>query len=122
MGTSWLVVLVASACPAAVRPVSLPLSFEPNLGQSAPAVKYLAHGPSAMLWLTSKGPVLGLDRKSGLVTLTMRFVGGNPVPRITAEDRRNGESNYFIGNDSGKWRKNVPQFGKIRYSNVYPGI
>ena len=35
---------------------------------------------------------------------------------------RPGRSNYFIGNDPTKWRTNVPQFSKVKYAGVYPGI
>jgi hypothetical protein len=33
-----------------------------------------------------------------------------------------GKSNYFIGNDPTKWRRDIPQFARVRYQNVYPGI
>ncbi len=32
------------------------------------------------------------------------------------------ETNYFIGNDSRKWRKNVPHYQHLRQENIYPGI
>jgi len=33
-----------------------------------------------------------------------------------------GKSNYFIGNDPKKWRTNVPNYAKVKYENVYPGV
>jgi hypothetical protein len=33
-----------------------------------------------------------------------------------------GKSNYFIGNDPTKWRTNVPNYAKVKYANVYPGV
>src|SRR5208337_2745882 len=33
-----------------------------------------------------------------------------------------GKSNYFIGNDPQKWRTNVPNYAKVRYQGVYPGV
>ena len=33
-----------------------------------------------------------------------------------------GKSNYFIGKDPTQWRMNVPQFARVRYRNIYPGI
>jgi len=38
----------------------LPLSFEPNTGQTNPAVKFLSRGRGYTLWLTSDEAVLGL--------------------------------------------------------------
>jgi hypothetical protein len=52
----------------------------------------------------------------------MQLVGGNPQPAVRQEDERPGKSNYFIGNDPGRWRTKVPSYGKVRYRNVYPGI
>jgi len=33
-----------------------------------------------------------------------------------------GKSNYFIGKDPANWRVNVPNYSRLRYSNVYAGI
>jgi uncharacterized protein (TIGR03437 family) len=33
-----------------------------------------------------------------------------------------GRSNYLIGRDPGKWRLNVPQYERVRYESIYPGI
>jgi uncharacterized protein (TIGR03437 family) len=32
------------------------------------------------------------------------------------------KSNYFIGNDPGKWRTDVPNYSRVRYRGVYPGV
>lgn len=113
--------LLASACLGATGPVQLsrlPLAFEPNTGQSDPQVKYLAHAPHATVWLTERGAVLGLGKKA----VQMHFEGANKHPKIAAEDRWAGVSNYYAGNNPSQWRSGVPHFGKVRYSDVYPGI
>lgn len=33
-----------------------------------------------------------------------------------------GKSSYFIGNDPSKWHRDIPQFGRVEYQAVYPGI
>jgi hypothetical protein len=33
-----------------------------------------------------------------------------------------GKSNYFIGNNPRKWHSAVPNYAKVKYENVYPGI
>ena len=33
-----------------------------------------------------------------------------------------GVTNYFIGNDTPKWRTNVAGYAKVKYEDVYPGI
>src|SRR6185369_15313725 len=31
-------------------------------------------------------------------------------------------TNYLIGNDPRKWKTNIPNYAKVKYSDVYPGI
>ena len=52
----------------------------------------------------------------------MKLVGANPNPKIAGTDELPGKSNYFIGNDPKKWRTNVPNYAKVKYANVYPGV
>jgi photosystem II stability/assembly factor-like uncharacterized protein len=52
----------------------------------------------------------------------MRLEGANPHARGFGEALLAGKSNYFIGNDRRLWRTNVPNFARVRYRNVYPGI
>ena len=54
--------------------------------------------------------------------LRMKLVGANPNTKIAGMDELPGKSNYFIGNDPKKWRTNVPNYAKVRYANVYPGV
>jgi Beta-propeller repeat len=54
--------------------------------------------------------------------LTMRLVGANPKAPVAGTDELPGKSNYFIGNDSKKWRTNVSTFAKVKYQDVYPGV
>jgi hypothetical protein len=54
--------------------------------------------------------------------LRMKLVGASPNPKIVGMDELPGKSNYFIGNDPKKWRTNVPNYAKVRYASVYPGV
>ena len=54
--------------------------------------------------------------------LRMKLVGANPNPKIVGMDELPGKSNYFIGNDPKKWRTNVPNYARVKYANVYPGV
>lgn len=123
----WLLgLLPVPALPATVTVPPRPVAFEPNVGQTDTSVKYLAHSAHSTLWLTEKGAVLetarGRGRNSGNVVLNLRFAGANRAPRLEAEEPRTGVSNYFIGRDPQQWHTGVPQFGKVRYRNLYPGI
>ncbi|MBI4495107.1 MAG: SBBP repeat-containing protein [Chloroflexi bacterium] len=37
-------------------------------------------------------------------------------------NRRDTVVSYFLGNDPGKWRPNVPVWGGVRYVDLYPGV
>jgi len=52
----------------------------------------------------------------------MQLRGANKQPKASGEQELPGKSNYFIGSDPSKWRRNVPTFAKVRYSEMYPGI
>jgi len=104
----------------------LPMSFEPNRGQSAAGVKFLAHAGGYGLYLLASEAVLALPEhnRSGLAqrTVEMRLGAANPEPSVTGADPLAGRSNYFIGNDRSRWLRNIPQFARVRYRDVYPGI
>jgi uncharacterized repeat protein (TIGR01451 family) len=116
----------------------LPLLFEPNLGQvnlgrvnssqSDSAVKFVARGSGYSLFLDSEGATLALrsQARAGSAARTesvrLKLAGASPNARVAGTDLLPGKSNYFIGNDPAKWRSNIPQFARVRYEEVYPGI
>jgi len=54
--------------------------------------------------------------------LRMKLVGASPHAQVSGLEELPGKSNYFIGNDPKKWRTNVPNYAKVKYANVYPGV
>jgi len=80
-------------------------------------------------------PLRGLEKPQGRVprpvlherpenpsVLRMELVGANPRAMAAGLDPLPGKSNYFIGNDPKKWRTNVPNYAKVKYRDVYPGV
>jgi hypothetical protein len=100
----------------------LPLSFEANLGQTDPRVKFLSRGSGYTLFLTRDEAVMSLKRSKTQAAVHMRLVGSNPNAETSGESELAGTSNYFIGNDQTKWRTGVPTFSKVRYKGVYRGV
>ena len=130
----------------------LPLSFARNEGQVDGRVKYVARGPGYTLFLTSRDLVLKLrsrsqesGAKSGksigrdlLVSgqlpastdigqetadaVGFKLLGANPAATVTGLNELPGKSNYFFGNDPKNWRTNVPNYAKVFYKDVYPGV
>src|SRR6266540_3116483 len=112
----------------------LPLSFEPNRGQTDARVKFLARGHGYGLFLTSREAVLDLDRASqtrgagraqrpaGDAALRMRFVGANLQPSVLGTAQLPGRVNYLLGDNPRRWRVGLPTFSKVLYREVYKGI
>jgi hypothetical protein len=58
--------------------------------------------------------------KSAIVRIALE--GAASSPQIEGVDRLAAGSNYFIGNDPGKWHTDVPNYAKVELKDVYPGI
>jgi len=97
----------------------IPLSFEPNVGQETPEVRYLAKNSTYTLYLADGEMLLNGRRQA---PLKMTFVNASLAARIVGDGQQVSTSNYLIGNDSSKWRTGVPNYGRARYRSVYPGI
>jgi hypothetical protein len=52
----------------------------------------------------------------------MKLVGASARAKVTGLAELPGKSNYFIGNDPKRWRTDVPNYAKVKYANVYPGV
>jgi hypothetical protein len=52
----------------------------------------------------------------------MEMVGANRTKAAQGLDPLETKTNYFIGSDPGNWHRNVPNFARVRYSEIYPGI
>ncbi|HSS95914.1 MAG TPA: SBBP repeat-containing protein [Terriglobales bacterium] len=98
----------------------LPMAFEPNMGQTDSRVKFMARGSKYGLFLTGHEAVLSLAHASS--PLQMSLAGSNSNAEVSGTDALPGKSNYLIGKDPSRWHTNVPQFARVRYSQVYPGV
>jgi Beta-propeller repeat/Fibronectin type III domain len=52
----------------------------------------------------------------------MQLVGANSHAEVAASNQLPGAANYLLGNDPGKWRRNVPRYERVSYQDVYPGV
>ncbi|MGO9862510.1 MAG: SBBP repeat-containing protein [Terriglobales bacterium] len=112
----------------ASKSFSLPMFFEPNQGQTDPQVKFLARGSGYGLFLTADEAVLKLHRSAASSqspassVIRMKLDGANGSARVSGASPLPGKSNYFIGNDPSKWQSGIPQFSRVEYQSVYPGV
>src|SRR5205807_1376466 len=113
----------SAARPDARALAQFPMFFEPNQGQTDAQVKFLSHGRGYGLFLAPDQAVLSLQSPRGQRDVVrMSLKDANATANVTGNDELPGKSNYLIGNDSSKWRRNVPHFARVRYQEVYPGV
>jgi hypothetical protein len=59
---------------------------------------------------------------SSMASLRMHVVGGQSDAQIVGSGQLSAKANYIIGNDPSKWHRGVPQYARVSYQDVYPGI
>jgi hypothetical protein len=115
----------------------LPLAFERNQGQSNSRVQFLSRGHGYTLFLAGDEAVLELRKpvvirsaaspgvkssRSAPACLRMRLVAARVGVKAAGVDELPGKSNYFTGNNPLKWHSSIPNYAKVKYASVYPGI
>ena len=125
-----------------------PLHFEANQGQTDEQVKFIARGAGYQMFLTSTEAVMVLrkpEEKQSAISgqsirdrltrnskpetrnfseslVRMKLVGANADAEVVGLQQLPGKVNYFIGNDSKKWRTNISTYAKVEYKEIYPGV
>ncbi len=154
LGLATLLLLAGSILPMSLgRPMTatpssplpnldrLPLSFEPNVGQTDPSVRFIAHAPGGLLYFTSGEVVLSLSQALAAndgrekrdssatdpqpvpgVTARLQFVGANPLPAMQSGDALGGKVSYFLGKDAAQWHTGLETFSGVTYSGLYGGV
>ncbi len=110
----------------------LPLSFEPNRGQTDGKVQFLAHSPAATVYLAGTDAYLqtvhmkkgahGLAEFTGADTVRMHLHGASANAAAVPQDAQSGTVTYMKGNDKARWQTGLPTYGAVQMSSVYPGV
>lgn len=103
---------------------NLPLAFEPNRGQTDRAVDYVARGNGYSVFLKSSETVLALRGADGMNPefLRLTFKGGKTNATPAAAATLPGRSNYVRGRNPESWLQDIPQFARVQYRQIYPGV
>jgi len=99
----------------------LPLAFEPNQGQARADVRFISRADGYAVWATTTEAILVFGDPTAPLVRTS-FVGANRATVVRGVDPLAGVSNYLIGNDRRQWHTGIPQFGRVRYDGIYPGV
>ena len=109
----------------------LPLSFEPAPDAGSP--EFIARTAGGTI-LLGKQMVLTVRRPEPPAhdfghpslyppsILRVALQGSNPGAQPRGAGELPGKSNFFFGDDKKSWRTDVPNYSRVEYSDVYPGI
>jgi hypothetical protein len=122
-----LLLPLAAAAPAAraagparpASPVGTRRYFEPNAGQADASARFLLRMQQGTVFFTPSEIVLTSATDQ---PLRVRFLGGNPAPRIEAGAALPGKVNYLLGNEPRRWRTGLATYSGITYADLYPGV
>src|SRR5436190_14488536 len=95
------------------------LAFEPNAGRFDARVRWLARGPGYTVFLTRGEAVTSLS--GGRAVLRTRLLGASRASGPRGRARLPGTVSSFVGVRS-RWRSALPTYGRVVYTDVYPGI
>jgi hypothetical protein len=107
---------------------NLPLSFEPNRGQAATDVRFISRGSGITALFKDAEAVIttpetSVKNRAHLSSpLRLVFLGANTGSHPAAMEIQGGTSNYLVGKVAKRWHTSIPNFGRIHYPDLYPGI
>ena len=123
--------IALSARSAAQRLANLGWVFEPNVGQTAAVVKFLARANDATVFLTDDSVYVSwkqpardnLRHEAGKRDfLRLEFAGASRSAKQDGDVLLTGKTNYLIGRDPRKWHTDVPHYAAVKYDGLYAGV
>jgi len=98
--------------------------FVENLGQWDSPARFVAQrGPLTVrcepsaIWLSARSRHLGRG-----IALRLEFENARSDVVLTGLGKQAARNDYFLGNDPGRWRTDVPLYSAVRYDDLYEGI
>ena len=101
---------------------SLPAGFEPNAGRFDSAISFVAQTREYSVSLEPgavRYQLTGRDQKRG--TVVVKFPGSHAAGAV-ADGPSLGHVNYFLGNNPERWARDLDEYGRVRYPNLWDGI
>jgi hypothetical protein len=101
----------------------LPLAFEANRGQAPADTRFVARGPGYQVQLAADAVILSLGANAEqTAVVSMHFLGARSDARAHGEERLSSISNYFLGSSPSEQFADIPNYARVDFDDVYPGI
>lgn len=115
---------------------TLPIVFEENRGHFPEAVRFSARkgdvrfyfSPASLSIVFPKLKPRSIEMASAAkgndaaVTVTQQLVRANQASVLHGVEKSGSVSNYFVGGNPQAWQTHVPNWKRIQYDDIYPGI
>src|SRR5262245_6316918 len=102
----------------------MPMRFDRAVASSIGGWGFGSRGAGYAVFLSEHTATLAL-RRTGTgapLALTMRLIGGRHAAAVTGLDQLPGVTNQVIGSDPQRWKIGLRGYGRVEYSEVYPGV
>ncbi|MBK8161693.1 MAG: SBBP repeat-containing protein [Gammaproteobacteria bacterium] len=116
--------------PAQTATPALGLAFEPAPDDGTDRSRFIARGNGYVARLEPSGAQFRLRGASGrdgtgapaFAQAAFRLAGASGAAAGAGLDLLPGRSHYYLGDEAGAWRANVPNYARVEYAAVYPGV
>jgi len=101
-----------------------PLTLEPNRGQAPESADFIASGLNHKFLLSAAGPRLEIfdAATKSVEPVQLQFVGANAAAAGQGLGKVAFTSAYFSASDKAGLQRNLPNYSKVLYRQVWPGI
>ncbi|HXQ25564.1 MAG TPA: choice-of-anchor D domain-containing protein [Candidatus Acidoferrales bacterium] len=99
------------------------MAFEPNVGQADASVRFIGRGRGLTVLLKRNEIAVRVSKptsgRAGVVALRL---AGEREFKWAGREKLRGETNYLIGDDSRRWRTQVPHFERVDAPDAARGV
>jgi hypothetical protein len=112
---------LAAATPDAARVLATsPLRFEP--AADASAHRFVARGARFRFSFTGREAIFETAGQTGERDIRLRFEGAARNAQVEGIDQLRSKTAVYAGNDPSKWRRAIPNYGRLQVRDLYPGV
>src|SRR5687767_3843494 len=106
------------------KKLPLPILFEENKGQINENIRFLSRNNGYNFYLSEAEVIFSIanPKQKSPAIVKMKMAGANAQAEIKGVDEAITKSNYFVGNDPGKWQTGIANYKGISYEKIYQGI